>query len=70
MFRCENCGTGFNATVASVSETCPRCKAGGIEARLTFRLFDPGQQAGSSEVLTEADRVRKGGARGSARRSL
>jgi hypothetical protein len=40
MFRCENCGTGFNPTVASISETCPRCKAGGVEARLSFRLFE------------------------------
>lgn len=40
MFRCENCGTGFNATVASVSENCPRCRANGVEARLSFKLFE------------------------------
>lgn len=41
MFRCERCGTGFNATVASVSESCPRCRAQGVAARLSFRLFEP-----------------------------
>lgn len=53
MFRCENCGTGFNATVASVSETCPRCKAGGTEARLIFRLFETEREAGSDEAQSE-----------------
>ncbi|MFN8216596.1 MAG: hypothetical protein U0R71_08365 [Solirubrobacterales bacterium] len=36
MFRCGNCGTGFNATVASVSETCPRCKASGVVSPLAL----------------------------------
>lgn len=53
MFRCENCGTGFNATVASGLEHCPRCKAGGIEARLSFRLFEAERRAGSGEAETK-----------------
>jgi hypothetical protein len=57
MFRCENCGTGFNATVASVSETCPRCKANGTEARLTFRLFEAADRdVGSGEADVEVQK--------------
>jgi predicted nucleic acid-binding Zn-ribbon protein len=41
MFRCERCGTGFNPTVATVAERCPRCRIRGVEARLSFRLFEP-----------------------------
>jgi hypothetical protein len=48
MFRCENCGTGFNATVAWASETCPRCKAGGTEAKLSFKLFESDRGAVST----------------------
>lgn len=57
MFRCENCGTGFNATVVSVSETCPRCKAGGVEARLSFRLFDSDQKEGMDNDQTDQSRT-------------
>ncbi len=57
MFRCENCGTGFNATVVSVSETCPRCKAGGVEARLSFRLFDSDQKKGMDDDQTDQSRT-------------
>jgi hypothetical protein len=59
MFRCENCGTGYNATVVSVLETCPRCKAGGTEAKLSFRLFEldrassePPEQTADAESTT------------------
>jgi hypothetical protein len=41
MFRCDRCGTGFNPTVASAAENCPRCRANGVESPLSFRLFEP-----------------------------
>lgn len=41
MFRCERCGTGYNATVVAVSEVCPRCRSKGVQGRLSLRLFEP-----------------------------
>ena len=40
MFRCERCGTGFNPTVASAYESCPRCRAHGVTSKLSMRLFE------------------------------
>ena len=60
MFRCESCGTGFNPMIVWVSEICPRCKAGGVESRLSYRLFEPDHQAepsGSSEETGQADQA-------------
>lgn len=40
MYRCERCGTGFNPTIASALENCPRCQGQGVAAPLSFRLFE------------------------------
>jgi hypothetical protein len=48
MYRCERCDTGYNPTVASASEHCPRCQAQGIEAPLSFRLFEPQDRSASA----------------------
>ena len=40
MYRCERCGAGFNPVVAANTESCPRCKAAGIDSRLSFKLFE------------------------------
>ena len=44
MFHCGRCRTSFNATVASASGDCPRCRArDGVASPLHFRLFDPAE---------------------------
>ena len=58
MFRCESCRTGFNATIVSVSETCPRCKAMGMESRLVFSPFHAVRKGGRAPVRRGA---REGG---------
>jgi hypothetical protein len=63
MFRCECCGTGFNPTVASVSETCPRCRAAGIDAKLRFRLFEPDRRAAEARPRRDGAEAEPGRAR-------
>lgn len=55
MYRCERCGTGFNPTVASASEHCPRCQAQGISAPLSFRLFEAKEESQSSQQPTATE---------------
>ena len=55
MFRCERCGTGFNATVAAALEGCPRCRTrDGVSAEVSFRLFEPRQL---SDLALGTDRL-------------
>jgi len=49
MYRCERCGTGFNPVVAAASEKCPRCQAQGVDAPLSFRLFEASQKSMSPQ---------------------
>ena len=57
MFRCERCGTGFNPTVAAFMDGCPRCKARGVAAKVSFKLFDsPAQQVAGAEPQRGKDR--------------
>ncbi len=53
MYRCERCGTGFNPTVASALENCPRCQAQGVAAPLSFRLFEADQVPSQKPATTE-----------------
>ena len=57
MFRCESCRTGFNATIVSVSETCPRCKAMGMESRLVFSPFHAVREGGCAPVRRGAGKA-------------
>lgn len=55
MYRCERCGTGFNPTVASALENCPRCKAQGVAAPLSFRLFEEAKKSAPSQQMTTTE---------------
>jgi DNA-directed RNA polymerase subunit RPC12/RpoP len=49
MFRCERCGSNYNALYAAPLENCPRCQIRDrTAAPLTFKAFR----------LTEVERVR------------
>jgi predicted nucleic acid-binding Zn-ribbon protein len=55
MYRCERCGTGFNPTVASALESCPRCQAQGVAAPLSFRLFEKAQETAPPQQPTTTE---------------
>lgn len=49
MYRCERCGTGYNPVIAAASEKCPRCQAQGVDASLSFRLFEAPEKDSSPQ---------------------
>lgn len=50
MFRCERCGTGFDALRTAGREHCPRClRRDKAKARLAFTAFES-RRAGESRL--------------------